>query len=223
MGAVVGDLLPLAAVITLSPVPIIAVVLILLSANARVNSLTFMLGWMAGILLAIAVTTWLATFIPERDTSEPTRTAGAIIILLGAGLLVLAFRKWGKRTMEGEEGTLPSWMASIDSVNAGRAFGFGLALAALNPKNLLLSASAGVMIGSSDLDTGVSIVAIVIFTLLSSVTVVIPVIAYLTAPTRMKQPLESTRVWLTANNTVLMAALMLVIGLMVIGKGLGKL
>jgi hypothetical protein len=49
MGAAIGQALPLAVGVALSPVPIIAVVLMLMSQRGRLNGPGFVLGWLAGL------------------------------------------------------------------------------------------------------------------------------------------------------------------------------
>jgi hypothetical protein len=49
MGQAVGGALPLAIGVALSPVPIIAVVLMLTTRRARVNGPLFVLGWLTGL------------------------------------------------------------------------------------------------------------------------------------------------------------------------------
>ena len=117
---------------------------------------------------------------------------------------------------------MPKWMSAIDGMNAGRGFGLGFLLAAVNPKNLLLGAAAGVSIGTGGLAVGEAALAITVFTLIAAATVAIPVIAYLVASARMAGPLESLRGWLVHNNATVMAVLLLVIGVAVIGKGIGS-
>jgi hypothetical protein len=48
------------------------------------------------------------------------------------------------------------------------------------------------------------------------------VIAYLLAQDRMARPLQALRGWLVQNNRVVMAILLLVIGVVMIGKGIGS-
>ena len=66
-----------------------------------------------------------------------------IQLLLGAGLLFLALRQWRSRPAPGEQAALPKWMSAIDTMTAGKGFGLGFLLAAVNPKNLLMGAGAG--------------------------------------------------------------------------------
>ena len=49
MNSVIGEILPLAIAVAISPIPIIAAVLMLLSPRARVTSVAFLLGWILGV------------------------------------------------------------------------------------------------------------------------------------------------------------------------------
>ncbi|MDQ2661457.1 MAG: GAP family protein [Actinomycetota bacterium] len=222
MGSVIGDILPLALGIAISPIPIIAAILMLLSPKARGTSVGFMLGWVLGIVIAVIVFTLLASVLPEQDADASKPIAGWIKIVLGVGLLFLAVRQWRGRPKPGEDAALPKWMAAIDTMTAGRGFVLGFLLSAVNPKNLLMAIGAGVIIGSGALTVGETTLAIVIFVLIAACSVAIPVIAYLVASARMAAPLESLRGWLVHNNATVMAVLLLVIGVVVIGKGIGS-
>lgn len=222
MGSVIGDILPLALGIAISPIPIIAAILMLLSPKARGTSVGFMLGWVLGIVIAVIVFTLLASIIPQQDPDASKPIAGWIKIVLGVGLLFLAVRQWRGRPKPGEDAALPKWMAAIDTMTAGRGFVLGFLLSAVNPKNLLMAIGAGVIIGSGGLTVGETTLVIVIFVLIAACSVAIPVIAYLVASARMAAPLESLRGWLVHNNATVMAVLLLVIGIVVIGKGIGS-
>ena len=222
MWSVIGDILPLALGVAISPIPIIAAILMLLSPKAKGTSVGFMIGWLLGIVVAVVVFTLLASIIPEQDPDASRPVGGTIKLLLGAGLLLLAVRQWRARPGPGEEPTLPKWMTAIDTMTAGRGFVLGFLLSAVNPKNLLMAVSAGLIIGTGGLAAGEIVVAILVFTIIAGCSVAIPVIAYLIASTRMAAPLESLRGWLVHNNATVMAVLLLVIGVVVIGKGLGS-
>ena len=55
MGQAIGGSLALAVGVALSPVPIIAVVLMLTTRRARVNGPLFVLGWLAGLAVVGAI------------------------------------------------------------------------------------------------------------------------------------------------------------------------
>jgi hypothetical protein len=96
-------------------------------------------------------------------------------------------------------------------------------LSTLNPKNLLLCVSAGLLIGAGDLSAGSMTVAIVVFTVLAASTVVVPVLGYRMAADRLRAPLDFLKDWLSANNHLVMAIVLVLMGASVLGKGLGSL
>lgn len=220
MGAVIGDILPLALGVAISPIPIIAAILMLLSPKARVTSVGFLLGWVAGIVIAVTVFTLLSSVLPSGDANDSNPVTGVIHLILGVLLVLLALRQWRRRPKAGEEPALPKWMQAIDHVTFPKALGLGFLLSAVNPKNLLLAAAAGNDIGAADLDTGSIAGTIAVFTLIAASTILIPVVGYLIAASRLQGPLDSLRGWLAKENAVIMAVLLLVIGVDVIGKGI---
>lgn len=222
MGQVLGDILPLAVGVAISPIPIIAAILMLLSPKAKGTSVGFLLGWVVGIVVAVTLFTLLSSVLPESDDEATKPVQGVIQLLLGAGLLFLALRQWRSRPAPGEQAALPKWMSAIDTMTAGKGFGLGFLLAAVNPKNLLMGAGAGLVIGGADLELGSTVVAILVFTLIAACSVAIPVIAYLVAAKSMAGPLEALRTWLVQNNATVMAVLLLVIGAVLIGKGIAS-
>ena len=222
MGSVIGDILPLALGIMISPIPIIAAILMLLSPKAKGTSVGFLLGWVAGIVVALTVFILLAAVIPQADPEQSQPVAGVIKIILGALMVLLAVKQWRSRPKAGEEPALPSWMSAIDGMTAGKGLGLGFLLSAVNPKNLLMAAGAGVLIGSAKLATGELVVAVLVFTVIAAASVAVPVIGYLLASQSLARPLESLRGWLVHNNATVMAVLLLVIGVTLVGKGIGS-
>ncbi len=51
----IGAILPFGVGVALSPVPIIAVILMLMSARARVNGPMFIVGWLVGLAVGTAI------------------------------------------------------------------------------------------------------------------------------------------------------------------------
>jgi threonine/homoserine/homoserine lactone efflux protein len=154
---------------------------------------------------------------------KPSTVSSVIKIVLGVLLLLMAGKQWQARPNPGQAGTMPKWMAAIDSFTFAKATGLGFALSALNPKNLIMCLGAGTTIGAAHLSTGQDVVAVAVFTVIAAATVAVPVIGYLSARSAMAGPLESLRAWLTQNNATVMAVLLLVIGVVLIGKGIGAL
>ena len=114
-------------------------------------------------------------------------------------------------------------MAAIDTMTTVRGFILGFVLAAVNPKNLLMAAGAGVIIGTAGLEIGSVVVVTLIFVVIAAISVALPVIAYLVAPpTGWRLRSSRCATWLVHNNATVMSVLLLVIGVVLIGKGIGS-
>ncbi len=218
MGDAIGVTLGYAIGIAVSPIPIAAVILMLFSGRARVNSVSFMIAWVAGI----AVVATIVVLIPglEADDSEPSSTTGWVKLVLGALLLVVGVRQWRGRPGPDDDVDVPGWMARIDELRPGAAFGLGFLLSAVNPKNLLLAVAAGVSLGALSLSSGETGGAIAVFTLIAASTVMVPVIAYLIAGERLDPTLDRTKAWLIDNNAAVMAVLFVVFGASLVGDAI---
>ena len=223
MGAVIGDLLPLGVSVAISPIPIVAVILMLLSGQAARTSTGFLAGWVAGIVAVTVVVLLLVGQAGNTSAAQPSTASSVLKLVFGVLALALAERQWRERPKPGEAAELPKWMSTIDSFTFAKALGLGFALAAVNPKNLLMCLAAGTAIGAAHLSGGGDVVAVAVFTVIAASTVAIPVIGYLTARSKMAGPLERLRDWLTQNNATVMVVLLAVIGVVLLGKGISGL
>lgn len=220
MGQAIGQLLPLALGIAISPLPIIAGILMLMSPRARTTSVGFLVGWIVGIAIVATVFTLLSSVLPEAadDTSKPV--LGVVQIVLGVLLVLMAVKQWRGRPQGDVMPEMPKWMQQIDGMSFVASLGLGLLLSGANPKNLLLGASAGMTLGALGLSGGEVTIVIVCFTVLAASTVLIPVVGFLLASDALRAPLGRLRDWLQAENAVIMTVLLLVLGVTIIGKGI---
>lgn len=222
MLSALGELLPVAVGVALSPVPIIAAILMLLAPRARTTSLGFVVGWVVGIVVGITVFTAVSAVLPSGDDQDAAPVAGVLKLALGLGLLGLGVHQWRGQTSSDGPPTMPAWMSAIASMSFAKALGLGFLLAAVNPKNLLMAGSGGMILGGAELPLGQVVVAIAVYTVIAASTVVAPVIAYLLAADRLTAPLQALRTWLELHNAAIMAVLLVVLGITMIGKGLAS-
>lgn len=223
MNEVLGATLTLALGVAISPVPIIATILMLLSPTASRTGTSFLLGWIVGISAAISLFTALGTLMPPVEGDKGSQPIVASIqAILGLGLLVLAVRQWRGRPSTDDEPQLPAWMNGITSISMGKAFALGALLSAANPKNLFLAIGAGVTFSQANLESGSLTIAITIWVLIAASTVLIPVVGTLCMPQKVAAPLNELRAWLSINNATVMCVLLLVIGVSLLGKALGQ-
>jgi hypothetical protein len=112
VGEAIGDVLPLGAGVALSPVPIIAVVLMLVGRRARVNGTTFVLGWLVGLAIVELVVLRIAGPSDASDGGDPATWVGVLKLVLGALLLLVAARQLKARPGDGDKTEMPKWMGA---------------------------------------------------------------------------------------------------------------
>lgn len=223
MGEAIGQSLPLAVGVALSPMPIIAVVLLLTTPAARRNGPAFVLGWLAG--LAVIGVIVLAVVGPTADgqQGQPATWVSWLQLLLGVLLLVVAVRQFLGRPAANAPAKMPSWMASIDRFGAAQSLGAGAALAGANPKNLLLAVAAATAIAQTGIAGGQQAVAYGVFAVIATLSVAAPVLVYLTRGDRSAELLAGVKDWMGRHNAVIMSVLCLVIGAKLIGDSFSGL
>ena len=223
VGRALVEVLPLAVAIAIFPVPIIAVVLLLAADGGRAKGVAFVLAWFAGLLVVGGLVLLLAGRLNGSEGGE--RATWIDIILLGLGLLLLAVavRQWRGRPATGEEPPTPGWMRAIDDFTAAKAGVTGFALAALNPKNLVLTVAAAVEIAAVGLAASGQIAVLLAFALLASLGVLAPLVLSLTLGDRARGPLAGARDWMGRQNAAIMSVLFLLIGAKLIGDAISGL
>ena len=224
MGQGISAILTFAIGVAISPVPIIAVILMLFSQRARTNGPAFLVGW----VVALAALSTIVYVVSHDGNVATSSTASDSVswgkIVLGVALLALARRNWRKRPAAGEEPEMPKWLGTVESVSPVRAFGLGVLLAGVNPKNLILTMGAAAGLAQvQGLSTTDAIVAIAAFVVLASLTIAAPVLYSLFGGERARAALDSAKAWLTTHNAAVMAVLFLVFGVDLIAKGLPPL
>ena len=217
----IGELLPSAFAVALSPIPIIAVVAVLGSARARAAGTAFALGWIAGLVAVSVVVVLLVDLGDDPDTDDPG--LGWLQIAIGLLFLALAAKGWRKRPQKGRPAPTPGWLDAIATAGPARAGMVAAALAAANPKNLALTVAAAASIAESGLDGGDAAIAVAVFIAVGSAAVVIPVLAYALTPERAAQPLAAVRDFMTDNNAVIIMIILLLLGATLLGDGLSDL
>lgn len=222
MGQVLGEVLPAAAGVALSPVPIIAVVLMLGTPRARSNGPAFAVGWVLGLVSASLLVMAVASGADDAD-SDTSTAVSVIMLLVGLVFLAMARKQWQGRPRAGHPQELPAWMDSVDRFTPGKSLGLGFLLSAANPKNLALTAAAAASVAQAGLDGVSSAEVIATFVILGSVTVVGPVLYLLFAGDAATQPLASIKEFMTQYNAVIMMVILIVLGAKLIGDGIAGL
>jgi hypothetical protein len=204
VGGVVGALLPLAVVVAVSPVPIIAVVLMLLTPRAGGTGAGLLVGWIVGIA---GVTTGFLLLAGNADPggTGASLAAACVELVLGGLLLALAVQQRWARAGQGGAPESPPWLSAV------------------NPKVLLVCVAAGLAIAGAGISGIEGMWSVVAFTVVAASTVAVPVLAYAVGGEHVAGRLESLRGWLTVHGRVVTPVLLLVVGVVLVGQGLAGL
>jgi threonine/homoserine/homoserine lactone efflux protein len=223
VGDAIGQVLSLGVGVALSPVPIIAVVLMLGTARARANGPAFVLGWVIGLAIVGTIVLFAAGGADASEGGEPATWVDVLKLALGCLLALVAVRQWRGRPHEGDEAALPKWMQTIDTFATGKAFAMGALLSGINPKNLLLTLAAASAIAQTGIDTGQQAVALAVFVVIGTLGPGLPVAIYFALGARAKRVLDDLKLWMAAHNAAIMAVLCLVLGVKLIGDAISGL
>ena len=216
VGASLAEVTPLALIIALSPFTIIPGILVLHTSRPRPTSLAFLAGWVFGITAITAA----STAASDVGSGDSPAWAPYVRIAVGIGLIALGLYRWLNRR---DSAHTPRWMRSMESLQPPRAFLAAIALTVVNPKVLLLCVAAGTAIGTNDLSLPQTWAAAMTFTAIAASTIALPVLGCLVAGPRLEEPLDKLKTWMEDNHGGLIGAILVIIGLALLYKGIHAL
>lgn len=234
MWTAIGEALPLAIGLALSPFAIVTGIVLLLGSLGRLKTAVFGLGWFAAILTIAALAFWVVE--AAEEVSDAYTSGGVVIVQLvfAALFLVLAGVSWTKRPKGGDaasdgvatadaQAAKPKLLDRLDGLSVLGALGVGLAQGFLVIKDIPLALGAGARFGEAGLHGSEAIAALVLFALIASLGVVVPLVIALIGGPRLDARLRSLRTWLEANMSPITIVVLLVLGGYFLGQGLGIL
>jgi cytochrome c biogenesis protein CcdA len=216
---VIGEILPLALVVTISPLNIIPAILLLFTGRPLLNAVNFLVGFVAGVAGVLGLLISLGSALHLSTDSGHASWGGTLKLVLGIYLLFAAVRKFRGRPGAGEEGSLPKWMDGIARYTPGKALGAGLALGALNPKNIVVALAAAAAVAAGGLSTGQQVAASAVYVFVAVLGVAAPILVMLSLGDRAQDVLRGWDSWLRHNNASVMSVLFVVFGVVLIGQG----
>jgi Sap, sulfolipid-1-addressing protein len=223
MGHAVGDVLGLAAAVAVSPLPIIAIILILATPRGRLNGPLFTLGWVLGLGALGAIMLAIGGPGGAPTHHHPATWVGGLKLALGMLLVLFGARQWHRRPADPSQAQLPGWMTAIDRFTPPKILGLGVVLSAGNLKNAPLTIAAGGSISSAGIPVPQQIATLAIFVITASLGVIAPLAVYLIMGERAKSVLGNWRDWAAQHNVAVMAVLFFVLGLKLLGDGISVL
>lgn len=219
MKEAIGAVLAFAVGVGVSPIPLVAVILMLFTERSRVNGPLFLLGWVLGLSVVAGGAYLLASAIGPGGDPEGTQGVAWAKLALGVLLLAAAGRKWRNRPRAGDDEEMPAWMAKVDTFGPAKAFGLAVALSA-NPKNLLLAAGAGSSLAQLDLPAIEVVLALAAFVVIGSLAVAVTVGYDVVGGAGARRSLDALKAWLALHNAAVLAVLYLVFGAVLVAQAL---
>ena len=220
MKVVVGEILPLALVVAISPINVIPVILLLFTKRPLVNASCFFVGFFAGVAAVLVALVAIAEAVDLTSGSGHSTWVAVLKMALGTYLLVAAVRKFRSRPRDGEGGAMPKWMDGIGGFSPGRSLGAGLVLGSVNPKNVVVGFAAAATIASVASSCAQQIGAITVYVLVAVLGVAAPIAVTVLLGDRSPKVLDGWKVWLAQNNATVMSVLFLIFGVVLIGQGI---
>ncbi len=209
------DLILIGLTIACEPLPLTAYLLVVSSADGRRKGLGFVIGWVVTLIAMVVLTLVLTGGQPVAPGTIPSTAALIVKILLGIVLLLLARRQQSHR---GRPKSPPSWMAKIDqmSVPAAAALGF-----LVQPWPLVAAGAASVM--AADLSQTASVIALVVFCLLSTGSYLVMQVYITVAPDAAGVRLHAFNHWITTHTDDIIIVASASIGVWLIGSSVYQL
>jgi threonine/homoserine/homoserine lactone efflux protein len=220
---VLGQILPLAVAVSISPVQIIAVILLLFSERPKANAGALVAGFVVGVAFVLTLLVLVASTQDLTSGSDGSTGVAWGRMALGVILLVAAVRKFRGRPGPDDPPAMPSWMEGMQSFSPGRSLVTGLGLGAANPKMIAMALAAAATIATAGLSTGDDAIVIAVYTVIGAIGVAAPLVVAVAMGDRAAPVLDGWRDWLAHHNAAVMAVLFLVFGVVLIGQGLQTL
>jgi len=223
VGQAIGQVLVLAAGVALSPLPIIAVILLLTRPDGRAAGAWFVIGWALALTLLGTAVIVLADEAHASESGAPANWVGVLKLVLAGLLLWVAAAQWRGRPQGDEDPASPSWMRRVETFTPVQAAGTAALFAAVKPKNLLLTIAAGTAIAQTGTGAGQQAVALAIFVLLATAGLLAPVAIQLLAGESAGQILARLRDWMVRENSTIVAIICVLVALKLLGDGISVL
>ncbi len=209
------QLISLGLVIAVSPLTIIPVILVLQSPRPRSTGLAFLAGWTIGLALLEAVFMGVSGLLGGMGERSPAWASWSRVVI-GALLIVFGVFRWFTRHRAPHQ--IPG-ARHVTEAGPVKALLLGSALTVVNLKVLIVCAVAGLTIGAAGMGNG-AVLAAVVFVVVSASTVALPVLGYVLSGGRLEPAFERLEAWMEKHSAVLVVAILLIIGVMVLRKGL---
>jgi threonine/homoserine/homoserine lactone efflux protein len=212
---VILDLLLIALVITLEPIPLTAFILILLSKGGTRKGAAFIFGWLLSLAVVVTLTVLVTGNKPPKPNTAPSLAALAVKIAIGVALVLIAVRQRRRMGKPRTPKKPPKWQTGLDNMSPL----YAIALAPLTQPWGLVAAGVAV-ITEAKLTSWESYVALFLFCLVATALYIALEVYAGFRPERAQEFLGRIRTWIDTHTDQVIIVVSLVLGLWLVGKSI---
>lgn len=195
---------------SLEPIPLTGFILTLSTEHGTRKGLFFIFGWLLSLGLVIGLTLGITAGKPPAPDTAPSDAVLAAQIAIGVGLILFA---WRYRLRAPKVHAEPSWMKRVDKMSVWAAMVLAFLL---QPWGLV--AAGALEISKANTSHASDVVAIIVFVVLASLSLLVMESYALLAPEAARVRLTGLRQWMNVHRTEVIVYLSVIIGLWLIGK-----
>ena len=207
----VVDLVLIAVGIALQPFRLSAFILILSTKGGTKKGLGFILGWLACLVLVIAMVVLITGGKSVRFRTVPSTVVLILKLALGIALIAIAVVQWQRRNRARRP---PAWLARLDTMSPWAA---AVIAAIMQPWTLV--AAAAVTAAQARLSSVGDYLTLVAFCLLATSSFIVLELYAVFAPAASTQ-LAALRSWLDAHGNEVIVIVCLVLGAWLAGQSI---
>jgi threonine/homoserine/homoserine lactone efflux protein len=212
---VILDLLLIALVIALEPIPLTAFILVLSAKGGVRKGAAFIFGWLLSLAIVVTITVLATGNKPPKPSTAPSLAALALKILIGVALIVIAMRQRRRMGQPKKPKKPPKWQTGLDDMSPW----FAIALGPLTQPWGLVAAGVATIV-EAKLAAWESYIALFLFCIVGTSTYLAMEIYAGFRPEPARAFLARLRTWIDTHTDQAIIVISLVLGFWLVGKSI---
>ena len=209
------DLLLIALVIALEPIPLTAFILVLSAKGGVRKGAAFIFGWLLSLAIVVTVTVLATGNKPPAPSTAPSLAALALKMLIGVALIVIAVRQRRRLGQPKKPKKPPKWQTGLDDMSPW----FAIALGPLTQPWGLVAAGVATIV-EAKLASWESYIALFLFCIVATSSYLAMEIYAGFRPEPARAFLTRLRTWIDTHTDQAIIVISLVLGFWLVGKSI---